>query len=304
MENKYIAQANKGKTDAWRYVVGIVFAIVGCGLFSLPHSWAIRKKISLEEVDSLRLDDIAYVFSLFDNNTTLVYIMLPFMGGLLALCFTVYKLHHLSWIHLTTSRNQVDFKRILFSFSVWGSISAIIILLGVFVSSETLVLNFKAEKFAILFIIAIVLVPIQTSFEEYVFRGYLMQGLGLVSKTNWFPLLITSVTFGLMHLGNPEVGKLGYGIMVFYIGTGLLLGIITLMDEGMELSLGFHAANNLVTALLVTTDWTAFQTHAVFKDFSTPNLLAELSVMAVLYPLLLLLFAKKYNWKNWKEKLI
>jgi len=76
------------------------------------------------------------------------------------------------------------------------------------------------------------------------------------------------------------------------------------MDEGMELSLGFHAANNLVTALLVTTDWTAFQTHAVFKDFSTPNLLAELSVMAVLYPLLLLLFAKKYNWKNWKEKLI
>jgi hypothetical protein len=34
-------------------------------------------------------------------------------------------------------------------------------------------------------------------------------------------------------------------MFVYYIGTGLFLGI-TLMDEGMELALGFHAANNLV----------------------------------------------------------
>ena len=148
------------------------------------------------------------------------------------------------------------------------------------------------------------MIPIQTSFEEYLFRGYLMQGLGFLSKTNWFPLLVTSVTFGLMHLANPEVTKLGNGIMVFYIGTGLLLGIITLMDEGLELSLGFHAANNLITALLVTTDWTAFQTYAIFKDFSTPNLGMELVLIAVLYPLLLWVLAKKYQWKNWKEKLL
>jgi hypothetical protein len=34
-------------------------------------------------------------------------------------------------------------------------------------------------------------------------------------------------------------------MFVYYIGTGLFLGILTLMDEGMELALGFHA-NNLV----------------------------------------------------------
>jgi hypothetical protein len=34
-------------------------------------------------------------------------------------------------------------------------------------------------------------------------------------------------------------------MFVYYIGTGLFLGILTLMDE-MELALGFHAANNLV----------------------------------------------------------
>ena len=43
---------------------------------------------------------------------------------------------------------------------------------------------------------------------------------------------------------NPEVEKLGYLILVYYIGSGLFLGIITLMDEGIELALGFHFANN------------------------------------------------------------
>jgi hypothetical protein len=43
------------------------------------------------------------------------------------------------------------------------------------------------------------------------------------------------------------------------------------MDEGMELALGFHAANNLVSALLVTSDWSAFQTHSIFKDISEPK---------------------------------
>ena len=33
--------------------------------------------------------------------------------------------------------------------------------------------------------------------------------------------------------------------MIYYIGTGFLFGIMTLMDEGTELALGFHAANNL-----------------------------------------------------------
>jgi hypothetical protein len=36
------------------------------------------------------------------------------------------------------------------------------------------------------------------------------------------------------------------------------------MDEGMELALGFHA-NNTIVALLLTSDWTAFQTNSIFK---------------------------------------
>jgi len=148
------------------------------------------------------------------------------------------------------------------------------------------------------------MIPIQTSTEEYVFRGYLMQGFALLAKNRWFPLVMTSLIFGTMHIANPEVEKMGYIILVYYIGTGFFLGIITLMDEGMELSLGFHAANNLVGALLITSDWSAFQTNSIFKDNSTPSVGFEiLAPVLIIFPILLFIFSKKYNWANWKEKL-
>jgi membrane protease YdiL (CAAX protease family) len=140
--------------------------------------------------------------------------------------------------------------------------------------------------------------------EEYVFRGYLMQGIGIMAKNKWLPLILTSVTFGLLHLGNPEVDKLGPIIMIYYIGTGLFLGIITLMDEGMELALGFHAGNNLIGAMLVTADWTAFQTNSVLKDISEPLVGVDVLIpILIIYPIFLLIMARKYKWNNWKERL-
>lgn len=132
-----------------------------------------------------------------------------------------------------------------------------------------------------------------------------MQGLGVLSKTRWVPLLFTSLIFGGLHILNPEVDKLGYVIMFYYVGTGLFLGIITLMDDGMELALGFHAGNNLVAALLVTADWTVFQTNSIFKDVSDPT--AGFDVLApvfVVYPIFLFVMARRYGWNNWTERLL
>ena len=113
------------------------------------------------------------------------------------------------------------------------------IFLDIFLSPEDYEFNFKLVPFLTLAVLAILMIPIQTSMEEYFIRGYMMQGLGIMTKNRWFPLVFTSLLFGLMHILNPEVDKLGYGILVFYIGTGFFLGIITLMDEGLELALGF-----------------------------------------------------------------
>ena len=79
------------------------------------------------------------------------------------------------------------------------------------------------------------------------------------------------------------------------------------MDEGMELALGWHAANNMTIALLVTADWTALQTHSILKDISNPDSLPLSEVLIpvlVFFPLVLYIFSKKYGWKDWSEKLL
>jgi membrane protease YdiL (CAAX protease family) len=244
------------------------------------------------------------LFSKLPSNPTLFLILLPFAVVLPFIYLVVTRLHQRSFLSLITSRDRVDYKKILFSFFLWGTVSALMVIFDYMMSPEDYVWNFKPLTFLILLLISVVMIPLQTSMEELIFRGYLMQGFGVLFKNRWMPLLITSILFGLLHIWNPEIDKLGIHLIWYYIGTGLFLGVITLMDEGIELALGFHAANNLVTALLVTASWTAFQTESLLIDNSEPSLGMELIfTLAVIYPLLALTFAKKYQWKNWTAQL-
>ena len=302
----YITQVYNTLHDWWRYIIGAGIAIIGVFAFSVPHLVAIGIEIIRGNVDESRLEDIDYLMGLFEPNLNLVFILLPFAGGLIFLLFTVKFLHKQSIRMLTTSREKIDWKRFWFAFIFWGIISSGMIMADYFLNPEGYINNFNLQPFLILCVIAIILVPLQTSFEEYFFRGYLMQGIGVIAKNKWVPLIITSTVFGLLHIANPEVEKLGYIILVYYIGTGFFLGITALMDEGLELSLGFHAANNLFTALLVTADWTAFQTHSVFKDISDPTQIGigeTILPVFIIFPILLYIYSKKYKWTNWKDKL-
>lgn len=301
----YIEQAFKGLHESWKYVVGfiVVFVIATQIIGAMPLMGAIAYK-TLETGNMIDMSDMSNVYSLFDSNTTLILILIPFVVGFVALFLWVKFLHKLDFKSLTTSRKKIDWKRVLFSFLLWGGITVFMIVLDYQLSPENYQWNFEFNKFIVLVIIALLLVPIQTSFEEYLFRGYLMQGIGIAAKNKWVPLLVTSFIFGMMHIANPEVAKIGYIIMVYYIGTGLFLGILTLMDEGMELALGFHAANNLITALLVTANWTAFQTDSILKDMSEPTAGVDVLIpVLVVFPILLFIFSKKYQWSDWREKL-
>ena len=75
------------------------------------------------------------------------------------------------------------------------------------------------------------------------------------------------------------------------------------MDDGMELSLGFHAGNNFMISILVTADWTVLQTDSILKSVGDPKAGSILLPVFFIYPLIILYFSKKYNWKDWNNKL-
>lgn len=205
----------------------------------------------------------------------------------------------------STAREKFDFKRFFFAFWVWGIIVSVGVLVEYFSTPNDFVWNFNLIPFLTLTFFSLLLIPFQAGFEEYFFRGYLLQGLGLIIKQKWFPLIFTSVAFGLMHIANPEVSKFGYNFLIIYILMGLSMGIITLMDNGLELSWGMHTSNNIVASLLVTSEWTALQTPSLLKQINTPNFDFTYILSIVFSNMILLyIFAKKYRWTHWKEKLI
>ncbi|THD67776.1 CPBP family intramembrane metalloprotease [Robertkochia marina] len=291
----YIEQAYKGKPELWKYLI-----IPGLFLGYMALNFVVMAFLPQGDIEELMAQMIAEMGEI----NFLIQMLLPFAVALGLLFLWVKYIHKQSITSLTTSRDRIDWGRIFFAFFLWGILTTIFVFVDYKLEPENYEWNFDMSLFLQLAAVAILLIPLQTSFEEYFFRGYLIQGLGIYAGNRWIPLVITSLFFGLLHLGNPEVGKLGYGIMIYYIGTGFFLGVITLMDEGLELALGFHAANNLFTALLVTANWTAFQTPSVLREVSQPSLGYDVLVpVFVVFPLLILIFSKRYRWTNWKERL-
>lgn len=302
----YIQQTFNVLHDWWRYLVGLVvifafWQIIGMiplGIF------LVIEIVNGAEISAVT--DISQMASLLGNNLFLFLMLFAFAVGLLGIILSSKYLHKQSFLNLTTARPKIDWKRFWFIFFIWGLFSIGSTFLSYYLSPEDYVFNFNLKPFLILSALVIILIPLQTSFEEYLLRGYLMQGLGVLVKNRWVPLIITSLIFGLLHGLNPEVDKLGPIMMVFYIGTGLILGIMTLMDDGLELALGFHAANNIFTALLVTSDWSALQTDALLIYTADPLDISMIEIVApvlIVYPILILILSKKYGWTNWKDKL-
>ena len=297
----FIEQGIKKENEFWRYVLGSVVVIFASFIGQIPLGIVIfAEAFKTGDMPTNQEDIMKYL----NSNLSLFLMLLSFAFALYGLYLVIKYFHKQTFLSVTTSRNKVDWNRIFFSFGIWAIFSIASTVAVFYLEPTEMVWNFKPIPFLILLLISVVMIPIQTSTEEYVFRGYLMQGFGNLAKNRWFPLVMTSIIFGGMHYFNPEVTKMGNLVMVYYIGTGLFLGIITLMDDGMELALGFHAANNLIGALLVTSDWSVLQTNSIFKDVSEPSVGFDVLLPVVLvFPIILYIFSKKYKWNNWKEKL-
>lgn len=296
----YIQQAYKGENKVWMFIITTIL-VAGLFIGNLLVFLFYGDSIDVVEEQKKLLDLIP------SKNFWLAANLIPF-AILLGLLFLLVKyMHQRSIKSLTTARKKIDWSRSAFAFFLIVGITIVTFAISYMVDPSEIVLQFDPVKFTILFIISIIFFPLQIGLEEYLFRGYLMQHIGVFTKNKWFPLILTSVLFGIFHGANPEVAEIGYIVMVFYIGTGLFLGIMTLMDEGLELALGFHFGNNLLAAILVTANWSALQTDAIFRytGEEPPSAVFEIILpVLVVYPILLFIFAKKYNWNNWKNKLL
>ena len=177
--------------------------------------------------------------------------------------------HKRPFLSFVTARKKLDYKRLAFGMLVWGLILIVFTLIDFWMDPENYIVTFDAKTFIPLIIIALIFFPFQIAFEEILFRGYLYQLFGHLFKYPIISWIITSVLFGLMHSSNPEVQEYGFWVMMpSYILLGAFLGLITVLDDGLELALGIHFINNLFLGIGVNYAGSAIKVNSAFQVLS------------------------------------
>ena len=226
----FFNQINAKQSEFWKYLVGSLLLFCASLIGQLPFIIGVFLKTSQ--------DNLPYpttyqsTIGLFEPNLTLFLMLLSFVFIFFQLVALVRFFHKQTFLTIIKNRKKIDWNRVLFSFSIWAAITIITTILFYSIYPQEFIVQFQLIPFLGLFGVGLLLFPFQIGFEELIYRGYLMQGFVTMAKNRWFPLLMTSLIFGLLHIANPEVDKMGYSILIYYIGTGLFLGVITLMDDG------------------------------------------------------------------------
>jgi membrane protease YdiL (CAAX protease family) len=296
---KFLESVRKGPNQVWRYLIVILGGFMGGQMLGvIPFVMVMGVKTTANGgAGALNSSHAMDMTSLgISHNLGLFLMLLPFVVSLFLMIYLIRWLHGRTFAETVNGTRKIRWKRVASGAIVWGILMLASFGLSYWIEPENYIFQLDWEKFAILTVIALALIPLQTTCEEVLFRGYLTQGVAGWSRSRWAAILIPGLLFGLMHCFNPEVKEFGFWqTMPSYVLLGVLFGLIVVMDDGIELVIGIHAVNNVFTCLTTTHPASALQTDALFMVRSVDPMdgLYELIVISIV---IVAYFATKYKW--------
>lgn len=283
MSSTYLEPARGENNQIWRYIVTVVAVIwvtLTVGLFLSVVAIAVEGTMDLTK---------------FQPMTQLLLALLPYPATLAALWGGLWLLHKRGIKTLLRPVGAFSWGKVWLSALLWFGLAGASDLVVWAMNPGNYQWTFDARSFFAFLPVILLLLPIQTSTEELVFRGYLTQWMGRYSRKIWLPWILPSLVFMSMHGLNPEVQTYGALLTLpLYLAIGLLLSWVTLKSGGLEMALGLHFANNLYASLIVTFPNTALPTPALFsiqKYDPLTGLLQQLILIGVYLGIL-------YLWKR------
>ena len=233
-----------------------------------------------------------------NQNFMFTLMLFPFIVGLATYALLIRPLHHRPFLQTITGASSFRWKHFCISGAIWMIIMGITLFIYIGFDGGNFTVNNASASLITLILLSFLLIPFQAAFEEVIFRGYLMQGFITLIPTRIFALLSTATLFALMHSLNPEVKEFGFfSIMPQYLAFGLIFGLLTIFDNGIESALGAHAANNIFLCIFVTHKSSALQTPALFEQHVyRPGV--ELAGLAIAGLIFICLLWKIFGWKN------
>lgn len=285
LASHFIKEGNRiGRNEGWRYFFGIFCSLIlGQIIGTIPY-------LILSAGDFAAISEGNMPANGLSRNWNFLLMILPFVCSFFILYSYVRSVHKRPFLTIITPFRKINYAKFLYAFVVWTLILLALEVIYYVGNPGNYVLQFNLPEFMGLLLLSVPFLLLQTSFEELLFRGYGMQWLGRYMPYRIFPLLITSLSFGLMHIANPEVGALGYAVLIDYVVIGLALGLVSLLSDSLEFAMGVHFANNLFAALFISYDSSVFQTDAIFrlKEINFSPFTQMLGIIAVIVFMLLI----------------
>lgn len=298
MIQKFIALAQTGKNHWWRYLLGILFILISWQLIGAIPSIILVALLQNKQSPETQVNLQSVQVEGFEQLLSYLAVNFSFVCFIISLYITIRFIHQRPFITLITPKNTVNWYRILQGIGVWVFLLTLFSIIDYyFISKGYYKLTFDLEKFLIFLPMALILTSIQSSVEELFFRGYLMQGIGLKTRSPTLLILLTSFLFMLFHLLNPEV-KAGFLLLAsYYFLLAVFLAFITVKDNSLELAIGIHIGNNLFNVLLAGYYNSALPSPSIFtiqKLDPISNLISFIIFSVLFY----LFFFKNHNHEN------
>jgi len=294
---KHLESSFNGKNAFWRYFIMLIAVLaVANTIGSIPLLISMAGNPSAVGELAANPNDLSPLG--LDPNLGLIYMLIPFILGLAAFALFIKPLNRKTLMTVINGTGTFRWNRFFISAVIWVIISFVYLLVNMKIDPENFSINNTSSTLVPLILISILIIPFQATFEELIFRGYLMQGFTVLARNRWFPLLMTSVLFGLMHSLNPEVREFGFWTMMpQYILFGLIFGIVTILDDGVEAAMGIHSANNAFLCIMVTNESAALQTPAIWEQH-TIHPWTEFTMMLIMGIVTILVLRKIFKWGN------
>jgi membrane protease YdiL (CAAX protease family) len=223
---------------------------------------------------------------------SLLYLNLV-LGSSILVCWLVIRLLHRMrprWLTSVVPKMRWRLFFIFVGISVVALVAQIVVSMLISGPGEgdlTASVNEFTATTAVIGLVVLVTTPFQAAGEEYVFRGYLMQALGSLTRSRWVALLATSTLFAVAH------GVQNFPLFFDRFMFGLIAGWLVIRTGGLEAGIAMHILNNFF----------AFGYALVFSDLTSSLTVSEVGwenipltlTQAGTYAVLVLLVARRLD---------
>jgi uncharacterized protein len=247
----FLDNAQEGKNNWWRYLLTVILSLVGGSLVSGVLMAVILVLYAVFLSPGGASDILKVLQTTLSSPFTLIVLLgISYTISVIIFYICLRFLHHKRFLRVINTVSRLRWKLILKGLIIWLLIMLVFSLPDLILNPQGYQVTFNLSGFIILLVLCLLAIPIQASFEEILFRGYLMQGFSLLSKKPWVPLLITSLIFGMVHFFNGTSLFVDLSIVISTFIIGMMLGVIALGDNGIETAMGVHIGNNLYVFLI------------------------------------------------------